>query len=80
MIRADEMTNPTTLAASPLRVAGRAGALKALTVIWTAFKVRRERQALSRLSDHELADIGLTREQAWDEAARSFWDLPKSRW
>ncbi|SLN18794.1 hypothetical protein PSA7680_00660 [Pseudoruegeria aquimaris] len=33
----------------------------------------RSRRALSRLTAHELKDIGLTREQAWTEARREFW-------
>ncbi len=33
----------------------------------------RSRRALSRLSDEQLADIGLTRHQARTEARRPFW-------
>jgi uncharacterized protein YjiS (DUF1127 family) len=39
-------------------------------------RIRRERQQLLELSDHMLADVGLTREEARSEAARPFWDLP----
>lgn len=39
-------------------------------------EVHRQRQALSRLSAHELADIGLSRETAQIEAKRPVWDLP----
>ena len=34
-----------------------------------------ERRALSRLTDHELADIGIDRATALREAARPFWDI-----
>jgi uncharacterized protein YjiS (DUF1127 family) len=33
----------------------------------------RQRQCLRDLDDHLLEDIGLTREQALDEARKSFW-------
>nr|WP_094462071.1 DUF1127 domain-containing protein [Pannonibacter phragmitetus] len=35
--------------------------------------VSRTRAQLSELTDDELADIGITREQAAKEAARPFW-------
>ena len=35
---------------------------------------RRSRNALRRLDDHQLADIGLSREEAEAEASRDFWD------
>jgi uncharacterized protein YjiS (DUF1127 family) len=34
---------------------------------------RRQRQQLRQLDDHQLRDIGLTREQAEREADRPFW-------
>lgn len=37
----------------------------------------RQRQHLETLPDHLLNDIGLTREQAHQEASRSVWDAPK---
>ena len=33
----------------------------------------RQRQALAELDDHHLKDIGVTRQQAIDEAAKPFW-------
>ncbi len=36
-----------------------------------------QRRTLARLDDHQLHDIGITREEAQRESARSFWDLPK---
>lgn len=33
----------------------------------------RQRQALSELDDHFLKDIGKTRQEAMDEAAKPFW-------
>lgn len=37
---------------------------------------RRQRRALTRLSDHLLTDIGLTRAEAEREARRMLWDVP----
>ena len=37
---------------------------------------RRQSRALTRLSDHLLADIGLTRAEAEREARRMLWDVP----
>ena len=42
--------------------------------------VARERSALKALSDAQLRDIGLTREQALAESRRSPLDLPQDRW
>ena len=39
----------------------------------------RSRRSLSRLDDHLLRDIGLTRSQALAEAERGIWDAP-SHW
>ncbi|MGR3757654.1 MAG: DUF1127 domain-containing protein [Tranquillimonas sp.] len=38
--------------------------------------VRRQRLALSRLDPHLLDDIGVSRDDADDEAGRPFWDAP----
>ncbi|QOR40946.1 DUF1127 domain-containing protein [Billgrantia diversa] len=37
-------------------------------------QLRRERIQLQELSDHQLRDIGLTREQARSEGRRRYWD------
>ena len=39
-----------------------------------------QRQALARLDDRTLADIGLTRAQAQAEASRPIWDIPANRY
>lgn len=36
----------------------------------------RERRALARLDSHLLRDIGLTRDDATEEARRAAWDVP----
>lgn len=36
-------------------------------------ELSRQRQALAQLDDHDLKDIGVTREQANAEAAKPFW-------
>lgn len=41
------------------------------------FALRRTRARLAQLEDHLLKDIGLTREEAAREAARSSWDAPR---
>lgn len=41
-----------------------------------AWSVQRQRKALTKMDDRMLADIGLTRAQAYQEASRPFWDLP----
>lgn len=38
----------------------------------------RQRRALAALEDHQLADIGLSRAQAEDEANRPIWDVPQN--
>ena len=43
------------------------------------FQVRRERKELSSLPDNLLTDVGISRQQACNESARSFNDLPESR-
>ncbi|MEL6477203.1 MAG: DUF1127 domain-containing protein [Pseudomonadota bacterium] len=45
--------------------------------LFDLFAVTAERRRLARLSDHELADIGLNRAAALREASRPFWDLPR---
>jgi uncharacterized protein YjiS (DUF1127 family) len=42
-----------------------------------AWMVRRQRRALMALDDRMLADIGLSRSQAYREASRPFGDLPQ---
>lgn len=46
--------------------------------ILTILSVRRSRQDLSHLSDEQLRDIGLTRDQVADEIARPIWDVPNN--
>jgi uncharacterized protein YjiS (DUF1127 family) len=38
-----------------------------------ALDLRRQRHALRELDDHQLADIGVTRDEALREAKKSFW-------
>jgi uncharacterized protein YjiS (DUF1127 family) len=53
----------------------RPGLFKTLTLLLAA---RRQRQALGRMDDSRLADIGLSRSEALEESRRSFWDAPES--
>ena len=47
--------------------------IAAVAVSWA--ERRRSRIALGNLDDHQLRDIGITREQACDEASRPFWQI-----
>lgn len=47
--------------------------------ILTMLSVRRSRLDLSQLSDAQLSDIGLSRDQVAQEIARPLWDVP-SNW
>lgn len=44
--------------------------------LMTVFDVRRTRLDLARLTDAQLRDIGLTREEVADEMQRPLWDVP----
>lgn len=44
-----------------------------------ARRIRRERLYLDRMSDHQLRDIGISRERARQEVCRGFFDLPEHR-
>ncbi|WP_457648406.1 DUF1127 domain-containing protein [Profundibacter sp.] len=45
-------------------------------MIKLALKARKQRRALRRLDSVALADLGLTRKQAKQEANRPIWDVP----
>ncbi len=47
-----------------------------LSRIGLLLPVASERKALSAMSQERLEDMGLTREAAWTEASRPFWDAP----
>lgn len=44
--------------------------------ILTMFDVRKTRIDLSRLTDEQLRDVGLTRDDVETELARPIWDVP----
>ena len=71
------MTMITDFAPSRLRIAPRKRS--AVETVVTAFRVMRERARLAQMTEEELADVGLTVEQANREVARPFWDLPAKR-
>lgn len=45
-------------------------------LVMQAIALRYQRKRLTRLTDEQLHDIGLTRDQAIAEAARPVWDVP----
>jgi uncharacterized protein YjiS (DUF1127 family) len=48
-------------------------------IVDLALDVQRERQMLRSMDEHALKDIGLSRSEAWAEACRSLWDVPRNR-
>ncbi len=54
--------------------------VKVLACGWSLLRrwhrVSYERRLLASLSQHQLSDIGVSRAEALNEAARPFWDLP----
>lgn len=62
---------PAGNAAAPL--------VRLLLLVRAAYGVHRQRQALGRLTDRQLADVGLSRGAAEAEAARAFWDIPSNQ-
>ncbi len=50
-----------------------------LSLVRHVLGVIRQRRRLATLPDNQLADIGITREEARTEAARPFWDLPRKQ-
>jgi uncharacterized protein YjiS (DUF1127 family) len=49
----------------------------AIRVLRSALLARRQRRALLALDDRMLADIGLSRSQAYHEGGRAFLDVPR---
>ena len=47
--------------------------------IGLAMQVRKERRMLMRLDDRALQDVGFDKGRAFNEASRSFWDVPANR-
>ncbi|KPN64164.1 hypothetical protein AKJ29_16065 [Aliiroseovarius crassostreae] len=54
----------------------RKGFFSALRWMTHALQIRRERQLLSEMSATRLEDIGVTRDQALNEAQKPIWDVP----
>ena len=65
----------TPLAAAPSLPLAAVLAVKIATVITEWHYRKRSRNALARLDDHMLEDIGLTYRQARTEARRPFWQV-----
>lgn len=69
----------TTFDAShgPAVVSTKDSGLNFIARVRSAFVARRQRRSLLALDDRMLADIGISRSQAYGEADRPFFDLPQ---
>ncbi|MEM7620443.1 MAG: DUF1127 domain-containing protein [Pseudomonadota bacterium] len=47
-----------------------------LNFVKKAYEIARQRHHLLNLEEHQLRDIGLTKDQVARETQRSFWDVP----
>nr|WP_325249670.1 DUF1127 domain-containing protein [Amylibacter sp.] len=63
----------TTTTPARRRPSGQQGWLSKLLA---AGRLHKERRALTRLSNQQLSDIGITRAEADAEANRGLWDVP----
>ena len=72
--RAHALTRDDPLGFSQRR-ARRASLWGLLRVFWRWHERSRQRHQLAALDDHMLRDIGLTRGQATQEAARPYWPI-----
>lgn len=70
------MTAQCTTLPTNSRNPSRPWALRFLKRLLAANALHRQQQALLRLDDHMLSDIGLTRSEAQTEANRPVWDAP----
>ena len=61
----------------PFRIAG--GFRRLMFHLDLVLDVRCERRMLLRMDDRALKDIGLSRSEAYAEARRSLWDIPRER-
>jgi len=52
---------------------------KSVALIALQWQIARERSALARLTDDELRDIGVSREDALRESQRSAFEIPQNR-
>ena len=63
----------------PARVRIADGILRLIFALGLALDVRRERRMLLSMDDRALKDIGFNRSEAYAEAHRSLWDIPRDR-
>jgi uncharacterized protein YjiS (DUF1127 family) len=60
-------------AREPSRATGFTSIIRWIAIAKQMYLLRHQRQALLQLEDHQLADIGLSRKQAEQEARKPFW-------
>ena len=53
--------------------------MRLVSFVRHVFAIAEQRRQLAELSDQQLADVGLTRDEALAEAGRPFWDLPANQ-
>lgn len=80
MINENHITKDETMTALNISLPSRAAApkLSLMQRILSFETLRKERVELSKLSDAQLKDIGITPDQARKEARRPAWDLPEN--
>lgn len=72
-------THTQTCCAAPARPQGPSRKRSVLGAIFAFHGLWVERRRLARLDAHRLDDLGLTMDEAKDEARRQMWDAP-DRW
>ncbi|MEM6728506.1 MAG: DUF1127 domain-containing protein [Pseudomonadota bacterium] len=65
-----------SMTASTLRSRSAVRPASALGTVLNLMALARSRNALAALDADRLADLGLTRDEAMEEAQRPFWDVP----
>jgi uncharacterized protein YjiS (DUF1127 family) len=78
MLCANKTCSATVVGPTPTDLAKERRSRKYSLTYWISFvsrclERRRQRQALLQLDDRMLADIGLSRSQAFEEANKPFW-------
>ena len=71
------MTTRSRTTKPALRALWSVSARRLVHLLGQSLSTHRQRRALTRLDDHLLRDIGITRDQAEAEANTPLWDAPR---